>query len=33
MTKTMCQTEEDSNTKIDQTVETAHSTQKHMPST
>ena len=33
ITKTICQTEEDSNTKIDQAVETTHSTQKHMPST
>jgi len=33
ITKTICQTEEDSNTKIDQAVEITHSTQKHMPST
>ena len=31
--KTMCQTEEDSNTKIDQAVEITHFTRKHMPST
>ena len=31
--KTMCQTEEDSNTKTDQAVGITHSTRKHMPST
>ena len=30
ITKTICQTEEDSNTKIDQAVEITHFTQKHM---
>ena len=33
ITKTICQTEEDSNTKIDQAVEITHFTRKHMPST
>ena len=33
ITKTICQTEEDSNTKTDQTVGITHSTRKHMPST
>ena len=32
-TKTICQTEEDSNTKKDQTVGITHFTRKHMPST
>ena len=31
--KTIRQTEEDSNTEIDQAVKTTHSTRKHMPST
>ena len=33
ITKTICQTEEDSNTKKDQTVGITHFTRKHMPST
>ena len=33
ITKTICQTEEDSNTKTDQAVGITHSTRKHMPST
>ena len=33
ITKTICQTEEDSNTKTDQAVAITHSTRKHMPST
>merc|ERR1711954_412919 len=31
--KIICQTEEDSNTKIDQAVEITHSIRKHTPST